>query len=53
MTSGIIHSDLTTGQSMRPHFDHAIRPGVMIGILAVLTLLLIAFFVYGQVAPGA
>lgn len=53
MTSGILHSDLTAPQSMRPQFDHTLRPRLTAVVFLVLTLLLIAFFVYGQMAPGA
>lgn len=53
MTSGIVHPSLNASHSVPPHFDHALRPRLMVGIIALLTLLLLAFFVYGQMAPGA
>lgn len=54
MTSGILHSERpTSNPSMGPHFDHAIRPWFLWVTVAVMTLLLVAIFVYGQIAPGA
>ncbi len=54
MTSGILHSDLpTTDESIDPQFDQALQPWFLVGAAVVLALLIIAFFVYGQIAPGA
>lgn len=53
MTIGTLHPDLPTNQSAVPRFDHAIGPWLLVGVSALLTVLLIAFFIYGQLAPGA
>lgn len=54
MPSGLVDSDLpTSARAEDPQFDHAIRPWLPLGIVAVITLVLVALFVYGQVAPGA
>jgi hypothetical protein len=53
VTSGILQSDLpTTDESTDPQFDYTIQPWFLIGVAVVMTLLIIAFFVYGQIAPG-
>ncbi len=56
MSIGILESDLptsTTSVSEDPQFDLAIRPWQLVGIAAMMALLLVAFFVYGQATPGA
>lgn len=60
MTSGILHAELpapttepASSPKTDPQFDHAIRPWVSVGIAIVMTLVLVALFMYGQIAPGA
>ena len=54
VTSGILHSDVSTSsQSADPQFDHAIHPWILVGTAVMMALLLVAFYLYGQMAPGA
>jgi hypothetical protein len=36
-----------------PRFDLAVQPWTLVAIAAAMALLLLAFYIYGQVAPGA
>jgi hypothetical protein len=36
-----------------PRFDLAIQPWALVAIASAMALLLLAFYIYGQVAPGA
>lgn len=62
MAIGVLDSDLPTTEtalpaastaSEVPQFDHAIGPWIQVGIAAVITLMLVVLFMYGQAAPGA
>lgn len=54
MTSGVLHSE---PQAMPvaddPQFHHTIHPWALAATGVFLTVLLLAFFIYGQIAPGA
>lgn len=60
MTSGVMQADqlaidtnLTAPSAEVPQFDHAIRSWVLVATGALMVLLLVALFVYGEIAPGA
>lgn len=36
-----------------PQFDHAIHPWAVAGMVAMVVLMIVAFYMYGQFAPGA
>lgn len=36
-----------------PQFEHQIRPWSLLASAAFFALLLVAFFIYGQISPGA
>lgn len=36
-----------------PQFDHAIQPWVVAAMVSMVVLMVVAFYIYGQFAPGA
>ncbi len=54
MTSSIVHSEQSIGTPAGdPQFSHVIRSGALTVMAVLMALLFVAFFVYGQIAPGA
>jgi hypothetical protein len=49
-----LHADPTARPTAEdPQFHHALQPWMLIAGATVMALLFIAFYIYGQVAPGA
>lgn len=36
-----------------PQFDHAVHPWVVAAMVSMVVLMVVAFYIYGQFAPGA
>ncbi len=44
---------LASEKAESPQFEHSFHPWFLMTIAAVTALMLVAFFVYGQIAPGS
>lgn len=53
-TIDVLASEKSVAQpSGSPQFEHSFHPWFFLTLVAITALMLVAFFVYGQIAPGS
>jgi len=50
----VLHSEpATLPVAEEPRFEHVVHPWTVVAMASLMALLFLAFYIYGQVAPGA